>query len=67
MAFGSDFPIEGINPLLGFYAAVTRLSVAGTSPHGASGWHVFSASFCVVINQRILAGSLKKKCLEEML
>jgi len=38
IALGSDFPIEGINPLLGFYAAVTRLSVDGTSPNGTSGW-----------------------------
>jgi len=39
VAFGSDFPIEGINPLLGFYAAVTRLSPLGTSPHGTQGWY----------------------------
>ncbi|KAG8720321.1 hypothetical protein FRC09_009764 [Ceratobasidium sp. 395] len=36
---GSDFPVEGINPLLGFYAAVTRLSPDGTSPHGSGGWY----------------------------
>ncbi|KAG9080018.1 hypothetical protein FRC06_007172, partial [Ceratobasidium sp. 370] len=36
---GSDFPVEGINPLLGFYAAVTRLSPEGTSPHGSGGWY----------------------------
>ncbi|KAG8705795.1 hypothetical protein FRC09_002751 [Ceratobasidium sp. 395] len=36
---GSDFPVEGINPLLGFYAAVTRLSPEGTSPHGPGGWY----------------------------
>jgi len=35
---GSDFPVEGVNPLLGFYAAVKRLAVDGTSPHGSSGW-----------------------------
>ncbi|KAJ7782770.1 amidohydrolase family-domain-containing protein [Mycena metata] len=38
LPLGSDFPIEGVNPLLGFYAAVTRLDVAGNSPHGAGGW-----------------------------
>ncbi|KAF9526004.1 amidohydrolase 3 [Crepidotus variabilis] len=38
LPLGSDFPIEGVNPLLGFYAAVTRLSVSGTSPHGPGGW-----------------------------
>uniref|UniRef100_A0A8H7XPQ0 Amidohydrolase 3 domain-containing protein n=1 Tax=Psilocybe cubensis TaxID=181762 RepID=A0A8H7XPQ0_PSICU len=38
LPLGSDFPIEGVNPLLGFYAAVTRLSVDGTSPHGSGGW-----------------------------
>ncbi|KAG9042408.1 hypothetical protein FS837_010907 [Tulasnella sp. UAMH 9824] len=35
---GSDFPVEGINPLLGFYAAVTRLDEKGESPHGPGGW-----------------------------
>lgn len=35
---GSDFPVESVNPLLGFYAAVSRLSVDGTSPHGDGGW-----------------------------
>ena len=38
LPLGSDFPVEGINPLLGFYAAVTRLSTVGTSPHGGRGW-----------------------------
>ncbi|KAF9562894.1 hypothetical protein CPC08DRAFT_706411 [Agrocybe pediades] len=38
LPLGSDFPIEGVNPLLGFYAAVSRLSVDGTSPHGPGGW-----------------------------
>ncbi|KAG6335056.1 hypothetical protein ID866_4034 [Astraeus odoratus] len=39
LPLGSDFPVEGINPLLGFYAAVTRLSISGESPHGAEGWY----------------------------
>lgn len=38
LPLGSDFPVEGVNPLLGFYAAVKRLAVDGTSPHGPSGW-----------------------------
>ncbi|KAF9028037.1 hypothetical protein BDZ89DRAFT_1101814 [Hymenopellis radicata] len=38
LPLGSDFPVEGVNPLLGFYAAVSRLSVDGTSPHGPEGW-----------------------------
>ena len=38
LPLGSDFPIEDINPLLGFYAAVSRLSVGGDSPHGKGGW-----------------------------
>ena len=33
---GSDFPVEFVNPLLGFYAAVTRQDVYG-SPSG--GWY----------------------------
>jgi len=40
LPLGSDFPVEGINPLLGFYAAVSRLSVNGDSPHGHGGWYV---------------------------
>jgi predicted amidohydrolase YtcJ len=40
LPLGSDFPVEGINPLLGFYAAVARLTPEGTSPHGPGGWHV---------------------------
>ena len=39
LPLGSDFPVEGINPLLGFYAAVTHLSVSGQSPHGSQGWY----------------------------
>lgn len=38
LALGSDFPVEGIDPLLGFYAAVTRLDLEGHSPHGDRGW-----------------------------
>ena len=38
LPLGSDFPVESVNPLLGFYAAITRLSVDGSSPHGAVGW-----------------------------
>ncbi|KAI0297936.1 amidohydrolase family-domain-containing protein [Russula brevipes] len=40
LPLGSDFPVEGINPLLTFYAAVARRSPDGTSPHGPSGWCV---------------------------
>lgn len=39
LVIGSDFPVEGVNPLLGFYAAVTRLDVLGDSPHGKGGWY----------------------------
>ncbi len=35
LAFGSDFPVEQVNPLLGFYAAVTRQDAKGW-PEG--GW-----------------------------
>ncbi|KAF7375864.1 Amidohydrolase 3 [Mycena sanguinolenta] len=38
LPLGSDFPVEGVNPLLGFYAAVSRLTVDGRSPHGKGGW-----------------------------
>ncbi|KAF5376082.1 hypothetical protein D9615_007734 [Tricholomella constricta] len=39
LPLGSDFPVESINPLLGFYAAVARLYVDGSSPHGEGGWY----------------------------
>lgn len=35
LAFGSDFPVEHVNPLMGFYAAVTRQDADG-EPEG--GW-----------------------------
>jgi len=38
ITLGSDFPVEGVNPLAGFYAAITRLTEDGTSPHGPEGW-----------------------------
>ncbi|KAJ7129019.1 amidohydrolase family-domain-containing protein [Mycena crocata] len=38
LPLGSDFPVEGVNPLLGFHAAVSRLGVDGRSPHGDGGW-----------------------------
>ena len=38
ITLGSDFPVEGLDPLAGFYAAITRVSPEGTSPHGPEGW-----------------------------
>jgi len=34
LAFGSDFPVEDVGPLLGIYAAVTRQDAAGNPPGG---------------------------------
>jgi predicted amidohydrolase YtcJ len=31
---GSDFPVEDANPMLGFYAAITRQDIAGNPPGG---------------------------------
>ncbi|KAK4684230.1 hypothetical protein P7C73_g5961, partial [Tremellales sp. Uapishka_1] len=39
ITLGSDFPVESIDPLKGFYAAVSRRSEDGRSPHGISGWY----------------------------
>lgn len=36
LAFGSDFPVEEVNPLLGLHAAVTRTSADGQP---AGGWY----------------------------
>ncbi|KAJ6565072.1 amidohydrolase 3 [Mycena sp. CBHHK59/15] len=38
ITLGSDFPVESMNPLAGFYAAITRVSFKGDSPHGPGGW-----------------------------
>ncbi|KAJ3841739.1 amidohydrolase family-domain-containing protein [Lentinula raphanica] len=38
ITLGSDIPVEGINPLEGFYAAITRTDKSGNSPHGPGGW-----------------------------
>ncbi|KAF4620660.1 hypothetical protein D9613_000577 [Agrocybe pediades] len=38
ITLGSDFPVETMDPLSGFYAAVTRKSPDGKSPHGPGGW-----------------------------
>ncbi|KAF9792984.1 amidohydrolase 3 [Thelephora terrestris] len=38
ITLGSDAPVETINPLSGFYAAITRVSPEGQSPHGPDGW-----------------------------
>ncbi|KDR75392.1 hypothetical protein GALMADRAFT_123246 [Galerina marginata CBS 339.88] len=38
ITLGSDFPVESMNPLSGFYAAVSRKSPTGESPHGPGGW-----------------------------
>ncbi|HPD54483.1 MAG TPA: amidohydrolase family protein, partial [Bacteroidia bacterium] len=34
IAFGTDFPVERINPLLTFYAAVSRKDLEGNPPDG---------------------------------
>jgi hypothetical protein len=34
LAFGSDFPVEQVNPMLGIYAAVTRRDLEGWPPGG---------------------------------
>ncbi|KXN90193.1 Putative amidohydrolase YtcJ [Leucoagaricus sp. SymC.cos] len=38
ITLGSDFPVESMNPLSAFYAAITRVSPDGKSPHGPGGW-----------------------------
>lgn len=38
ITLGSDAPVEDLNPLSGFYAAITRVSPGGQSPHGPGGW-----------------------------
>ena len=50
ITLGSDFPVEDMNPLAGFYAAITRVSREGTSPHGPGGW-------CVPLPHRLVSFS----------
>ncbi|KAJ3805913.1 amidohydrolase family-domain-containing protein [Lentinula aff. lateritia] len=38
ITLGSDAPVEDLNPLAGFYAAISRLTLDGDSPHGTDGW-----------------------------
>ncbi|KAF5389360.1 hypothetical protein D9757_004382 [Collybiopsis confluens] len=38
ITLGSDAPVESLNPLSAFYAAVSRLTPEGDSPHGPDGW-----------------------------
>ncbi|VDB91468.1 unnamed protein product [Peniophora sp. CBMAI 1063] len=38
ITLGSDSPVETMNPVAGMYAALTRTSFDGTSPHGPDGW-----------------------------
>ncbi|KAL1740761.1 amidohydrolase 3 [Schizophyllum fasciatum] len=38
ITLGSDSPVETMNPIAGIYAAITRLTPGGRSPHGADGW-----------------------------
>jgi hypothetical protein len=41
ITLGSDFPVETMNPLAGFYAAITRKSPGGDSPiRFSNGWCV---------------------------
>lgn len=34
LAFGSDFPVESVDPMLGLHAAITREDAAGSPAHG---------------------------------
>lgn len=36
LAFGSDFPVESVEPMLGLYSAITRQDADGEPPEG---WH----------------------------
>ncbi len=40
LALGSDFPVEPVNPMLGIYAAVTRIDATG---HPPGGWRMEEA------------------------
>jgi hypothetical protein len=54
ITLGSDFPVETMNPLAGFYAAITRKSPTGDSPHGPNGWCVvffIPCPFLIVLNR----------------
>lgn len=43
ITLGSDSPVEDLNPLAGFYAAISRLTPGGASPHGTHGWCVLNS------------------------
>lgn len=58
---GSDFPVEQINPVLGFYAAITRMDLQGNPP---GGWQPENA---LSRQEALLAMTLwaAKACFEE--
>lgn len=49
LAFGSDFPVEEVNPLLGIYSAVTRKDLSGNP---ADGWY---PGQCLTIEEAVSA------------
>ena len=57
ITLGSDFPVESINPLSAFYAAVTRRSPDGKSPHGPGGWYLSLCEALTFISFRNYIGS----------
>ncbi|VDC03608.1 unnamed protein product [Peniophora sp. CBMAI 1063] len=38
ITLGSDAPVETLDPLHSFFAAISRVAPDGTSPHGPEGW-----------------------------
>ncbi|KAI0036858.1 amidohydrolase family-domain-containing protein [Vararia minispora EC-137] len=38
ITLGSDAPVETVDPILSFFAAIGRVAPDGTSPHGPNGW-----------------------------
>ena len=42
LAMGTDFPVEGVDPLVGFWAGTTRKSLESREGEGDGGWYVSS-------------------------
>ena len=68
LAFGSDWPVAPLDPLLGIYAAATRRTLDGKNPHGwvrqqcitvAEAVHAYTVGSAFAEHQEQIKGSLE--------
>jgi predicted amidohydrolase YtcJ len=68
LAFGSDWPVAPLDPLMGIYAAATRRTLDGKNPHGwvpeqritvAQAVHAYTVGSAYAEHQEAVKGSLE--------